>query len=309
MRSVTVAYAGGRVDGVDPESTGVSMVAALCCCMCSGVAFARITGNVGVLIGDAAMAVTSASGCPGGRPRDCAFAVCLLLCHDHHNWPSQIWPRAGGQVKLLHVVATPRGEQSSTLRVSAAFVESLRAQHADMTVDVVDLYNHDLPAVAGDNIKAKYTLMIGQPIDRNHVESWSQIESLIEHFLSADAYLISTPMWNLSIPYALKYYIDCIIQPGYVFRYDEIGQVVPLVHGKRMICVTSRGGDYAPASPMHAYDFQEPYLRAIFGFIGITDVEFINAEPMDIAPDMREAAVSVAIEAARNLATRRVGVA
>jgi FMN-dependent NADH-azoreductase len=209
-------------------------------------------------------------------------------------------------VKLLHVIASPRGEQSSTLRVSAAFVESMRAQHAGMTVDIVDLYNHDLPAVAGDNIKAKYTLMMGQPIDRNHVESWSQIESLIEHFMSADMYLISAPMWNLSIPYALKYYIDCIIQPGYVFRYNEVGQVIPLVNGKQMICVTSRGGDYSAGTPMHAYDFQEPYLRAIFGFIGITDIEFINAEPMDITPDLREAAVSGAIETARNLAARPV---
>ena len=53
----------------------------------------------------------------------------------------------------------------------------------------------------GTTYKTKYSLMIGQPIDRNHVESWRQIESLTEHFLSADAYLISTPMWNLSIPY------------------------------------------------------------------------------------------------------------
>lgn len=205
-------------------------------------------------------------------------------------------------MKLLHVIATPRGAQSNTLRVSEAFLESLHTHHEDVDVEVVDLYNQDLPAVTGDNIKAKYTLMMGQPIDRDHVESWAQIERLIEHFLSADAYLISTPMWNLSIPYALKYYIDCIIQPGYVFRYNELGQAVPLVLGKKMICVTSRGGDYSSSSPMQAYDCQEPYLRAIFGFIGITDVEFINAEPMDITPDMRTSATSAAMEKARNLA-------
>ncbi len=95
-------------------------------------------------------------------------------------------------------------------------------------------------------------------------------------------------MWNFTIPYVLKYYIDCIVQPGYVFRYDEMGRPVPMVHGKKMVCVTSRGGDYSPGSPFHPYDFQEPYLRAIFGFIGITDVDFINAQPMDITPDLRE---------------------
>ena len=69
-----------------------------------------------------------------------------------------------------------------------------------------------------------------------------------------------------------------------------------------MICVTSRGGDYSEKSPFHAYAFQEPYLRAIFGFVGITDMHFINAQPMDITPELREAAIAAAIEEARSLA-------
>ena len=207
-------------------------------------------------------------------------------------------------MKLLHVIATPRREKSNTLRVSDAFLKGLQEHHGDVTVDVVDLYNHDLPAIAGTNIEAKYTLMLGQPIDKSQAESWSQIEVLIERFMSADVYLISTPMWNLSIPYALKYYIDCLVQPGYVFRYNEMGQAIPLVLGKKMVCITSRGGDLSPESPTHAYDLQEPYLRAIFGFIGITDIEFINAQPMDITPEWREAAITAAIEQARSLTSR-----
>jgi FMN-dependent NADH-azoreductase len=109
-------------------------------------------------------------------------------------------------------------------------------------------------------------------------------------------------MWNLSIPYALKYYIDCIVQPGYMFSYDATGQLMPLVLGKKMLCVTSRGGDYSPDTYMHAYDFQEPYLRAIFGLVGITDMTFLNAQPMDITPELREIAVAAAIEEARALA-------
>ena len=205
-------------------------------------------------------------------------------------------------MKLLHVVATPRRTKSNTLQVSDAFLKSLLAHRDDVVVEVVDLYNHNLPAIAGDNIEAKYSLMIGQPIDKSHEESWRRIETLIRGFLAADAYLISTPMWNFGIPYALKYYIDCIVQPGYVFRYDEVGHVVPMVHGKRMLCVTSRGGDYSPSSPMYAYDFQEPYLTSIFGFIGITDIQFISAQPMDIAPDLRETAVAAAIAEAESLA-------
>ncbi len=204
-------------------------------------------------------------------------------------------------MKLLHIVATPRADKSNTLRVSNAFIESMHAKYADLVVDEINLFQGDLPAVAGDNIETKYALSIGQPIDKNHKESWKQIEMLIEHFLTADVYLISTPMWNFSIPYALKFYIDAIMQPGYLFKYNEKGQAIPLVQGRKMVCVTSRGGDYSKGSPFHAYDFQEPYLRAIFGFVGITDVQFINAQPMDVTLDMRQAAVKAATEQAHRI--------
>ncbi len=204
-------------------------------------------------------------------------------------------------MKLLHIIATPREQQSNTLKVSNIFLDSLRAKHPDLTTDVISLFNQDLPSVAGDNIESKYTLTIGQPIDKKHKESWEKIEELIKHFLSADIYLITTPMWNFSIPYVLKYYIDAVIQPGYLYRYNEQGQPVGMTLGKKMVCVTSRGGDYTKLSPFHAYDFQEPYLRAIFGYVGITDMQFINAQPMDISPAMREGALSQAIERARTL--------
>ncbi len=204
-------------------------------------------------------------------------------------------------MKLLHVIATPRALESNTMRVATAFLESLHAKYADLSVDTINLFTGDLPAVAGENIETKYTLMIGQRIDERHRESWKKIELLIEHFLSANIYLISTPMWNFSIPYALKYYIDSIIQPGYLFKYNEQGQPVGLVSGKKMVCVTTRGGDYSKQSPFHAYDFQEPYLRAIFGFVGITDMHFINAQPMDITLELREAAIVAAIEEAHRL--------
>ncbi|HWS58348.1 MAG TPA: NAD(P)H-dependent oxidoreductase [Actinotalea sp.] len=206
-------------------------------------------------------------------------------------------------MKLLHIIASPRNEASNTLRASDAFIQALQESHDDVTVDVVDLYDHDLPVIEGGSLEAKYTLMVGRPIDPDHAASWAEIEGLIEHFLSADAYLISAPMWNLSIPYALKYYIDCLVQPGYAFRYDQTGQVVPLVLGKKMLVTSTRGGDYSAGGPMHAYDFQEPYLRAIFGFIGITDVTFISAQPMDVTPELREVALTAAIERARALAS------
>ncbi len=205
-------------------------------------------------------------------------------------------------MKLLHIMATPRSHNSNTLRVANAFLEGMYAKYPDMQVEVLDLFDVDLPSVAGTNIEAKYTLMAGKVIDKRHERSWQQIEGFIEHFTAADHYLISCPMWNFSIPYTLKYYIDCIVQPGYTFHYLEDGRPEGLIKGKRMVVITSRGGDYSESSPFHAYDFQEPYLRAIFGWIGISDIEFVNAQPMDITPDIRQAAVQQGIEDARALA-------
>jgi FMN-dependent NADH-azoreductase len=205
-------------------------------------------------------------------------------------------------MKLLHILATPRHDHSNTLRVSKAFLESMVVRYPDLEVDEFNLFHRELPAVAGTNIEAKYNLMVGQPVDKLHQESWKQIEDQIAHFLSADIYLISTPMWNFGIPYPLKFYIDAIFQPGYLFRYNELGYPVPLVLGKKMLCITSRGSDYTENSPYHAYDFVEPYLRTAFGFVGITDMTFINAQPMDISSQLRDIAMAKAIAEAHHLA-------
>lgn len=206
-------------------------------------------------------------------------------------------------MKVLHVIATPRSGASNTLRISEAFFRSLEAHVPDATVETLDLFADDLPKVAGDNIEAKYTLLMGAPIAASHAESWAQIEHLIGRFLAADVHVISAPMWNFTIPYALKYFIDAIVQPGYLFRYNEVGYPEGMTHGKKMIVITSRGADYSEGTPFHAFDFMEPYLRAIFGFVGIHDIEFVSAQPVDIR-QFRDAAMASAMERASDSARR-----
>jgi FMN-dependent NADH-azoreductase len=204
-------------------------------------------------------------------------------------------------IQLLHVIGTPRGLASNTGRVSSALLEDILEQDDDVVVTTLDLFKSDLPSVAGRNIESKYKLMTGQALEGPYKESWREIERTIEQFLAADLYLLTVPMWNFGIPYVLKYYIDAIIQPGYLFRYTETGAVEPLVHGKKMICVTSRGGDYS-SEPMKGFDFVESYLRTIFGFVGITDIRFFNAQPMDVSRDIRMAAQRMAINEVREYA-------
>ena len=91
------------------------------------------------------------------------------------------------------------------------------------------------------------------------------------------------------------------MQAGYCFQFTENG-VEGLAKNKKMICITSRGGDYSPSSPVHSLDYQEPYLRAIFGFTGIEDITFLNAQPLDVDPSITEAKLQDAKEKARQLA-------
>ena len=205
-------------------------------------------------------------------------------------------------MKLLHIVSTPRNTDSNTREIAQQFINTLIGTNPEIQIETIDLFQHDLPAIAGDNIDAKYHLMIGGQLKADWKESWGEIEKEIERFLSADIIVISAPMWNFSIPYTLKYYIDAIVQPGYLFKYNELGQPIGLVDGKRMVCITTRGGDYSIGTPMNVFDFQESYLRAIFGFVGITDLQFVNGQPMNVTPELREQALNSAMQEATDLA-------
>jgi len=204
--------------------------------------------------------------------------------------------------KLLHIIATPRGEESRTLQVSRAFLEALKNKNPDCKIDALDLFKEELPVLTVKRVDGKYILLGGKDLTGEFQQAWEEIVVYIQRFLSADAYLISAPMWNFSIPYVLKHYIDIIVQPKYLFRYTDKG-VEGLVKNKKMVIITSRGGDYSPGTASQSYDFQEPYLRSIFGLAGITDITFIHAQPMDaLGQEVQREKVEVAQTTARKIA-------
>jgi len=204
--------------------------------------------------------------------------------------------------KLMHIIATPRGDESRTLKVSRAFLDVFRKKYPACEVDELNVCIEKLPDLTVEKIDGKYVLLSGKELSPALQRSWQGIIGHIERFISADAYLVSCPMWNFSIPYGLKQYIDIIMQPKYLFRYTASG-AEGLLKNKRMVIVTSRGGDYSDTSPSRPYDMQEPYLRNVFGFAGISDITFVNAEPMDaLGPDVQAEAIRKAQECARGVA-------
>jgi FMN-dependent NADH-azoreductase len=112
-------------------------------------------------------------------------------------------------------------------------------------------------------------------------------ERTMQEFLAADVLIIGAPMYNFSIPSTLKAWIDRIAVAGRTFRYTANGPE-GLAGGKKVIVASARGGVYGDASPA---DFQEAYLRQVFGFLGISDIEFVRAEGVGLSPDHRATAL------------------
>jgi FMN-dependent NADH-azoreductase len=120
-------------------------------------------------------------------------------------------------------------------------------------------------------------------------------DELIAELRSADTIVIGAPMYNFSIPTGLRACFDYVLRAGETFKYSDAGPQ-GLLTGKRVIVIESRGGLYSEG-PAQAIDFQEPYLRHLLSFIGLSDVTFIHAEKIGFGPDARESALATAKQA------------
>ena len=117
--------------------------------------------------------------------------------------------------------------------------------------------------------------------------------AVMDEFLAADVVVVGAPMYNFGIPSQLKAWIDRLAVAGKTFKYSEKG-AEGLAGGKTVIIASSRGGFYGEGTPLAVIDHQEPYLKAIFGFFGITDIRFVRAEGVAVSPEHRQKAIDAA---------------
>ena len=132
----------------------------------------------------------------------------------------------------------------------------------------------------------------GQPATDAENAARELSDELIAELRAADTIVIGAPMYNFSVPTSLRAWFDHVLRAGETFSYSEAGPK-GLLGGKRVIVIDSRGGLYSEG-PAGAYDFQEPYLRHLLGFVGITDVTFVHAEKIGFGPEARNAALTQA---------------
>lgn len=202
---------------------------------------------------------------------------------------------------LLYIEASPRKDRSHSIRTAKAFLESYTTANPGDTLDTLDLWSETLPAFDGEMINAKYSLMHGKSPSGSEEAAWAEVTGIFRRFEAADKYLFSVPMWNFSIPYVLKHYIDVITQPGLAWSFSPESGYSGLVNG-RAAAIYSSAGVYHEGSGAEAFDQQKPYVEAWLGFVGITDVSRIVCAPMLGAPDDVAKAEAEAIAAAKALA-------
>jgi FMN-dependent NADH-azoreductase len=193
-------------------------------------------------------------------------------------------------MKLLRIDSSAR-RNSVSRQLTEKFVESWKKQNSGGEIIVRDLATTRLPMITEEwTLAAHSDLAKLTPAQR---ETLSISDELVEELLAADVIVIGAPMYNLTISAPLKAWIDQIVRIGRTLLYGPNGSE-GVLRGKRVVVLTSRGGSFSAGTLTAQYDHQEPYLRHILGFIGLTDVTFIHAEnqkPGELAQPSREAAL------------------
>ena len=193
---------------------------------------------------------------------------------------------------VLHIDSSPRGVDSVSRCLTGQIVDRLKA--VEPTLDVVryDLGDRPLPHLSSDAIGALRRAELATAEQR---ELGALSDRMIEELQRADLIVIGSPMHNFGISSHLKAWFDTIIRAGKTFSYSNKGPE-GLLKGKRAIVVETRGGVYT-TGPAASFNHQEPHLKTLLGFIGISDVQFIHAEGLDMGLQSRANGLAHAVSA------------
>jgi FMN-dependent NADH-azoreductase len=184
-------------------------------------------------------------------------------------------------MKLLHIDSSILGDNSASRALTRAIVDRLRTDHPNAAVTYVDLAAEELPHFSGRSLA------------QHNVEETARNARALEEFKAADVIVVGAPMYNFGIPSQLKAWIDRVVVAGQTFRYTAAGPE-GLAGAKRVIVAVARGGVYGADG---AGDFVIPYLKHVFGFVGVKDLTFVRAEGLALSPDHRKAGMSSALTA------------
>ncbi|KZE35091.1 FMN-dependent NADH-azoreductase [Crenobacter luteus] len=201
-------------------------------------------------------------------------------------------------MNILHIDSSILGQNSVSRQLTQALVDAIRARRPGAGVVHRDVAADAIPHLSGEILGAAFAPEAEW--NDNQRSERARSDALIEEFLAADVVVIGAPMYNFSIPSQLKAWIDRVAAAGRTFKYTENGPQ-GLAGGKKVIVASTRGGVYSTEQG-RLMDFQEDYLKTVMGFLGISDVEFVRAEALNMGQDKRETAIWAAKDAIAKLA-------
>lgn len=192
--------------------------------------------------------------------------------------------------KILHVISSPRGKASYSIKLGYEIIEKLKTMYPGSTVKETNLVDHHFPHLEESHITSFFT-----PVENRTAENKEAIrhsDESIRDIMEADIIVIGAPMYNFSIHSALKAWFDHIVRKGVTFSYDSNGPR-GMVQGKKVYVALSSGGVYSEGI-MQSSDFVTPYIKFMLGFIGITDVTVFRVEGTSV-PGIQETAWEKAV--------------
>lgn len=196
------------------------------------------------------------------------------------------------QMNILNVISSPMGISSQSIQLGNAIVEQIQEKHPNSVIKIQDLNISQFPHLSEDQIHSIYTP------DENRTDEQKILlqksDKAVAELIGADVIIISTPMYNFGIPSSLKAWIDHIARGGLTFRYSPEG-AEGLLKNKKVYVAISTGAVFSEGA-YQAMDFTESYLKAVLGFLGLTDVTIFRIEGLAI-PGISENAKSKALDA------------
>jgi FMN-dependent NADH-azoreductase len=175
---------------------------------------------------------------------------------------------------LLVIDSSPLAEASISRQLTAEYAQSWKTVNPAGKVTTRDLTSTSIPPVNAAWVGAAYTPEDARTPEQRNLLALS--DRLIAELQTADEYVLGVPMHNFSVPSTLKLWIDQIARVNETFSYAT-GSPVGLLTGKKATVVITSGGKYDAGTAMGSLNFVEPYLRTVFGFLGVTDTTFVHA--------------------------------
>lgn len=206
--------------------------------------------------------------------------------------------------KALIINSSALGEASVSNKLSRALAERLQAADPSLEINIRDIGSEPVPHLTAATVGAIRGVAENDEARRTLALS----DRLIGEIDEADLIVIGSPMYNFGISSTLKTWFDHVLRAGRTFRYTDEGVSVGLMTGKKAVVIESRAGFYSEG-PTSSMDSQEPHLRTLLGFMGITDVVFVRAEKLAFGPEAAAAAIEAAVEELQRLSHEELALA